>query len=196
MSSEDCQKARRYPSPCEHVMGTRWSEHHLRCNSSSCYPGKHTNWRQWWQPGWRRSHIRAERTQAWLHHPGGQAGCCQGEGAEEWLHFHFCLVFRLLVEGQVGPKKNNTWFKLFFSINQCIFFSAAWLHYICLSFPLQLSRGIWFFSEFGLRDKLKFSLFIIKAGVIIWTFWRNHIVFWESVKRQERWWEVIRCYFL
>lgn len=39
--------------------------------------------------------------------PQGSQSAAGREGAEEWLHFHFCLVFGLLVEGQVGLQKNT-----------------------------------------------------------------------------------------
>lgn len=70
----------------------------------------------------------------------------------------------------------------------------GFIAFVCLSLSNWAGESD-FLPEFGLRDKLNFSLFIIKAVVIIWTLWGNHIAFQKSVKRQERWWEVRRHYF-
>lgn len=162
----------------EWVRGISWSEHCLKCSSSSCCClGKHKDWRQWHHPGWRGTHIPGERVQAWLQHPRQVPWQGRSTGDQQ-LHFHFCLVFRLLGEGWVGLKKKYNVSCSSPLISAALFFFfqlPGFITFVCLSLSNWAVGSD--FPEFGWRDKLKSSLFIIKAGVIIWTFWRNHIVF-------------------
>ena len=110
----------------------------LKCNSSSCsFLEKPTNWRQWWKPGWRGTHIWGERVQEQLHHPLEGRVLRGGEGAERWLHFHFCLVFRLLVEGQMDLKKKYS-ASCFSPLVSAFFFSClVSLHLFVFPFPAE-----------------------------------------------------------
>lgn len=72
--------------------------------------------------------------------PLGRQGAAGREAAEEWLHFHFCLVFRLLVE--VGlKKKTKPQCELFFSINQCNFFFSCLASLHLFVFPSPTEQG-------------------------------------------------------
>lgn len=132
-----------YPTLCEHPIGTSWSEHHLKRNSSSCcFLGK-THQLETVETTRLEGHPppRGDGSKCgWT--PPGRQGAARREGAEEWLHFHFCLVFRLLVERQVGlEKKKKIQCKLLFSINQCIFFFSCLASLHLFVFPSPTEQG-------------------------------------------------------